>query len=87
MIPFAIVRDQLQAVIKMFAIDGEIVGPGWVLITCKCRDAEGMLLATEFNTQLAITTPRDNGGPPCGVFVLTKLPLEHIGTDEQGKHD
>lgn len=80
-------RTWLRAVCAMYAIDGELVGPGWVLISCRCTEADAAILAIEFDLRLAITTEADQGGPPCGMLALAKLPLEHAHADPQGNHD
>lgn len=79
-------RTWLRAVCAMYAIDGELVGPGWVLISCRCTEADAAILAIEFDLRLAITTEAQ-GGPPCGMLALAKLPLEHAHADPQGNHD
>lgn len=80
-------REWLRAVSRMYAIDGEFVGPGWVLLSCRCAEADAAILAIEFDLRLAITTEQDQGGPPCGMLALAKLPLEHAAPDPQGRHD
>ena len=80
-------REWMRAVVRMYALDGEFVGPGWAVVTCKCREADVAILAIEFDLRLYVTTQQDRGGPPCGAIALTKLPLEHAAPDPQGRHD
>lgn len=79
-------RAALRRKIDRMAEFGEFVSrETWGLVTCRCRDADAMILAIEFDLRLAVAGANDDF--PCGAMVLQRIPPEYATPAPQGKHD